>query len=351
MKHVPPTIRNAALGGSLLLFVARELRTADDLAGKVGWASALALVITLWCTVHLSLGGGLPLPSSLSARLPGSRRRRLNPMDGLRQAATGLNGQADWLQTVAGMMLDSAERTADLLGTASTASRSMSDHVATISSAIETIHSSSDDVANRARDASELTSTAATLAAETSSSIEELGRSGSDIEDAVELIHSIASQTNLLALNATIEAARAGELGKGFAVVASEVKELAKQTADATGKIAGYVASIQGSTSAAVAANERIHEMINRINEGTLEISCLANEQANTLGSVSVDVESLTNDARRLTGSVEEVSGANHETMGSAEEVKTTASELTEMAGSLTMFLKNNSKSLRPSES
>ena len=50
----------------------------------------------------------------------------------------------------------------------------------------------------------------------------------------VKLISDIASQTNLLALNATIEAARAGVAGRGFAVVAGEVKELARETAQAT---------------------------------------------------------------------------------------------------------------------
>ena len=49
------------------------------------------------------------------------------------------------------------------------------------------------------------------------------------------LIQAVADQTKLLALNATIEAARAGEAGKGFGVVANEVKDLAAQTAAATG--------------------------------------------------------------------------------------------------------------------
>ena len=55
-----------------------------------------------------------------------------------------------------------------------------------------------------------------------------------EIGKVIEVIQDIAEQTNLLALNATIEAARAGDAGKGFAVVATEVKELAKQTANAT---------------------------------------------------------------------------------------------------------------------
>jgi methyl-accepting chemotaxis protein len=45
-----------------------------------------------------------------------------------------------------------------------------------------------------------------------------------------------------------IEAARAGDAGKGFAVVATEVKELAKQTAEATEDIRGRIEGIQSST-------------------------------------------------------------------------------------------------------
>jgi methyl-accepting chemotaxis protein len=59
------------------------------------------------------------------------------------------------------------------------------------------------------------------------------------IGDVVATISEIAGRTSLLALNAAIEAARAGEAGRGFAVVASEVKQLAGQTARATGEIAG----------------------------------------------------------------------------------------------------------------
>jgi methyl-accepting chemotaxis protein len=69
-----------------------------------------------------------------------------------------------------------------------------------------------------------------------------------EISKVTETITEISEQTNLLALNATIEAARAGEAGKGFAVVANEIKELAKQTSDATQEIKRKIESVQAST-------------------------------------------------------------------------------------------------------
>ncbi|GAA1501333.1 hypothetical protein GCM10009827_010260 [Dactylosporangium maewongense] len=72
-----------------------------------------------------------------------------------------------------------------------------------------------------------------------------LSESSTAIGDVIKIISSIADQTNLLALNATIEAARAGDVGKGFAVVAGEVKDLARETATATQKVAEQIAGIQ----------------------------------------------------------------------------------------------------------
>jgi methyl-accepting chemotaxis protein len=73
-----------------------------------------------------------------------------------------------------------------------------------------------------------------------------------------------------LALNATIEAARAGEAGKGFAVVANEIKELARQTAEATLDIKQQIEGIQHSTGGTVEAIDQIGKVIDNV----IDIDC-----------------------------------------------------------------------------
>jgi len=74
--------------------------------------------------------------------------------------------------------------------------------------------------------------------------VDELGKSSSNILSIVTIINGISEQTNLLSLNATIEAARAGEHGKGFAVVAEEVRELSRRIKPATEEISNNIGAM-----------------------------------------------------------------------------------------------------------
>ena len=101
--------------------------------------------------------------------------------------------------------------------------------------------------------------------AATDAAVQKLSEAATRIGNVVKLISDIAGQTNLLALNATIEAARAGDAGKGFAVVASEVKQLAGQTAKATGDISEQIVAIQAATQDAVQSIRGIGTVVGEI--------------------------------------------------------------------------------------
>jgi hypothetical protein len=75
-------------------------------------------------------------------------------------------------------------------------------------------------------------------------------------------------------------APRAGEAGKGFAVVANEVKELAQETARATGEVSAQVDAIQADARAVVAALADIERIVGRINETQGVIGGVLTEQS-----------------------------------------------------------------------
>jgi methyl-accepting chemotaxis protein len=110
--------------------------------------------------------------------------------------------------------------------------------------------------------------------------VDSLGSASAAIGDVIKIISSIADQTNLLALNATIEAARAGDVGKGFAVVAAEVKELARETAAATGQVAEQIAAIQSTTSAVSSGIHATGEIIGRMDTVQVRIAEILETQA-----------------------------------------------------------------------
>jgi len=110
--------------------------------------------------------------------------------------------------------------------------------------------------------------------------VEALGQASAAIGDVIEVISRIAAQTNLLALNATIEAARAGQAGRGFTVVAQEVKDLARETAQATQRVAEQVAGLQASSRTVAAGITLTSDIIGQLGPVQTRMNDVLAEQA-----------------------------------------------------------------------
>ncbi|GAA3808004.1 methyl-accepting chemotaxis protein [Cellulomonas soli] len=169
----------------------------------------------------------------------------------------------------------------------------------------------------------------------TSATVNDLGAASKEIGDVVKVITQIAEQTNLLALNATIEAARAGEAGKGFAVVAGEVKELAQETARATGDISRRVESIQTGTAGAVEAIAAISGIIDRINGFQATIAASVEEQTATTTEMSRGVAEAAMGSESITGSITGVADAATQTTSSLQSIQGSVDDLRAAASGL----------------
>ncbi len=146
----------------------------------------------------------------------------------------------------------------------------------------------------------------AEIVLQSSSTIQNLGKSSDQIGEIVQVIDDIADQTNLLALNAAIEAARAGEQGRGFAVVADEVRKLAERTTKATKEIAQKIKQIQKDTSGAVVS----------IQQGAIEVEkgkTLAGKAGEALNDIILHSEKLVDVISQLAAASEEQSATGEQ--------------------------------------
>ena len=149
------------------------------------------------------------------------------------------------------------------------------------------------EISERVSRTAELAAEAERTATDTSTAVLNLEESSLVIEKVVEVIQDLADQTNLLALNASIESARAGEAGRSFAVVANEVKELARQTSEATKNIEKSVNQIRGSISKVVSSTEIMTKSVADVNTNMTTISAAVEEQSVTSASLSETARKL----------------------------------------------------------
>ncbi|MFH1215146.1 MAG: methyl-accepting chemotaxis protein [Pseudomonadota bacterium] len=199
----------------------------------------------------------------------------------------------------------------------------MSSNVNAIAAASEEMSASVQEVARNCVDAQGRSSRAKDSGAQAAARVADLSAAAKDIGQVVDVITEITEQTKLLALNATIEAARAGEAGKGFAVVASEVKNLAKQTAEATATIFTKVNEMQQKTNAVVGAikqiselNEEMFEINTTIAAAVEEQSATAGEIARTIGGTAQGVQHVSVNMQNLSSSInQELTSAINEAL------------------------------------
>ncbi len=179
-----------------------------------------------------------------------------------------------------------------------------------------------------------------------SEKVDKLGIAAKEVSKITEVITEISEQTNLLALNATIEAARAGEAGKGFAVVANEIKELAKQTADATLQIKAQIEDIQNSTTETVTEISQVSKIIHEVNNFVVTVASSVEEQSATTSEIAKNVaqasqgitevnENVTQSsqvATMLANEITEVNQSAGEMSTSSTQIRLSAEELFKLA-------------------
>lgn len=229
-------------------------------------------------------------------------------LGGLRGVIKHIKKNADIIETTAGRLSDlsvsmtrKAEQSSETIHSVAAASEEMDANLSVISKNIEdstvntqSISSATEemtttiiDIAQKSHKAHQVTENAVSNVKTAKLQVDELGSNAHEIGKMTEVITAIAGQTNLLALNATIEAARAGEAGRGFTIVANEIKELSKQTDEATKKITAMVSSIQSSSQGTINQINEIASVINEVNTFVSGISQDIDEQQKATADIS----------------------------------------------------------------
>ena len=199
--------------------------------------------------------------------------------------------------------------------------------VSEVASLIDTMAKSMEEKASEAEKTVQISSEAGMLLTQGNSRMQELkiamaeiSNCSEEIRTIVSTIEDISNQTNLLSLNASIEAARAGEAGRGFAVVAEQVKNLAEESAKATGETTKLIEKT-------VMAVERGIEIADATAENMSEVMVGAQASTENMSRMAVELREEANNMYRIDESVSKVSeivdnnsAASQETAAVSEE-------------------------------
>ena len=254
----------------------------------------------------------------------------------------------------AGIVAAAAEQSSQNVIQISAGAEEMSSSISTVAAAVEEMAVSINEVARNCQKESEIANNADQQAKSTKTQMEKMGISAKEIGKVVDIINDIADQTNLLALNATIEAASAGDAGKGFAVVASEVKQLSRQTSEATGTISKQIEQMQQNAADSIQGIEMIVTIIEEINTISQTIVSSVEEQSATIQEISKNLNGASSTAsdiarnvsqsaeglQEVSSKIQDVNSAAIDNSRGVQSITERAEELAKLAGELEKLMK-----------
>lgn len=285
----------------------------------------------------------------------------------INQSSDSLAASATELASISDQLVSNADETTDVANQSAENANQVSANMDSVAAASEEsatnlnmIAAAAEEMGNTIREIAENSARASNTAMEavqtterSQAAVKSLGEAADSIGKVTETITEISEQTNLLALNATIEAARAGEAGKGFAVVANEIKELAQQTANATGTIRDAIKAIQDQTSSTIVDISDISSVIASVNEIVQGIVTAVEEQSITtneivqnvteastgIGEVNENIANSSSMTNEVSRGVEQVKERSIEVKQSSEHVQVAADELSKLAENLSVLV------------
>jgi methyl-accepting chemotaxis protein len=286
------------------------------------------------------------LGSLAQAMLKTTHYLRKNVQD-ISSSAHALSSSATELSAISQQTASSAKESAMKSNTVAAAAEEMSTNTVSVASgmeqattnlssvatAVEEMTSTIGEIAKNSEKARYTTEQTAQQVNQYAGMMRGLGQAAHEIGKFTETIASISAQTNLLALNATIEAARAGAAGKGFAVVANEIKELAQQTAAATGEIKNKINDIQTSAVNAVQDVEKIVHIIQEVNDSVSSTAAAIQEQATVTQDIAMNIAQASTGIKDANNRMAQTAVVSRSIAQDIAAVSTNATQITDASG------------------
>jgi len=258
------------------------------------------------------------------------------------EALTGLSAR---IAQSARSMADKAAHSSDLCGEVSTSTAHTTEDLKAVAGAVHEMNEAVLEISRQVNGSSEATRDVVREVDGAKHAVDGLVSAAGRIDNVIGFIRKVAEQTNLLALNATIEAARAGESGKGFAVVAAEVKNLSRQTAEATEEIAREISEIQKATGSTADAIGRITSSTGDVDARAQAIAAAVEEQSATTSEIGRSVDAVSAQASNVAERVVAVTSATVETGEGAQsllaEAESLAARSRDLEDQVNAFLSN----------